>query len=48
MGWEKKSRICEASGASKFLQAAIYLQDEVFTKIAGLEKEGLVFGAYLY
>ena len=39
-------RICEASRASKFLKAAIYLQDEVFTKIADLEKECLLFDLY--
>ena len=41
-------RICEASGESKILQAAIYLQDEIFTKIANLEKESCVFDADLY
>ena len=41
-------RICEASGESKILQAAIYLQDEVFTTIADLEEESSVFCADLY
>ena len=31
-------RICEASRASKFLKAAIYLQDEVFTKMCRFGK----------
>ena len=47
-GIREKFRICEASSESKFLQAAIYLQDEVFTKIADLEKESCVFDANLY
>ena len=41
----EKFWICEAPCANKFLQTAIYLQDEVFTKIADLEKESSVFGA---
>ena len=38
-GWEKKS---------EFLQAAIYLQDEIFTKIADFKKEKPVFDGDLY
>ena len=44
----EKFRICAAYHASKVLQAAIYLQDEVFTKLADLEKESRVFDADLY
>ena len=47
-GMREEFRICEASGESKILQAAIYLQDEIFTKIANLEKESCVFDADLY
>ena len=47
-GMREKFRSCEASRASKFLQATIYLQDEVFTKIAHLVKESRVFGADMY
>ena len=43
----EKFRICEPSRASKLLKAAIYLQDEVFTKIADLEEESHVFDADL-
>ena len=34
----EKFRIFEPSRASKYLEAAIYLKDEVFTKIADLGK----------
>ena len=44
----EKLRICEPSCAIKFLKAANYLQDEVFTKIADLEEELCVFDADLY
>ena len=44
----EKFRICESSCAIKFLKAANYLQDEVFTKIADLEEERCVFDADLY
>ena len=47
-GIREKFKICEASSKNKFLQPAIYLQDEVFTKIADLEKESCVFDANLY
>ena len=30
---KEKFRVCEASRANKCLQAAIYLQDKVFTKV---------------
>ena len=43
----EKFRICEPSRACKLLKEAIYLQDEVFTKIADLEKESRVFDAGL-
>ena len=43
----EKFRICEPSRASKFLKAANYLQDEVFTKIADSEEERRVFAADL-
>ena len=46
-GIREKFRICEAPRANKFLQAAIYLQDEVFTKNADLEEGSSVFGADL-
>ena len=45
---KQDKRICAAYYASKVLQAAIYLQDEVFTKLADLEKESRVFDADLY
>ena len=48
IGILEKFRICEASRASKFLKAAIYLQDEVFKIIADLEKESRAFDADLY
>ena len=44
----EKFRICDASGESKLLRAAIYQQDEAFTKIADSEKENHVFDAGLY
>ena len=47
-GVKEKFRICKASYSSKFLLVAIYLQDEVFTKIAYLQKESRVSDAQLY
>ena len=47
-GIREKIQICEAPRANKFLRAAIYLQDEVFTTIAHLEEESSVFCADLY
>ena len=44
----EKFRICEPARASKTLKAAIYLQDDVFTKIANLEIKSRVFHADLY
>ena len=44
----EKFRICAAYHASKVLQAAIYLQNEFFTKLADLKKESRVFDADLY
>ena len=41
-------RICKASRTNKSLQAAIYLQDQVFTKIAHLEEGSPVFDADLH
>ena len=43
-----KFRICEAPRANKFSQAAIYLQDEVSSKIVDFVEESSVFGAHLY
>ena len=40
---KEKFRVCEASRANKCLQAAIYPQDKVFTKVEDLEEKSRVF-----
>ena len=37
--------MCESSRAQKFLNAALHFQDEVYTRVADLEDERIVFGA---
>ena len=39
--------MCESPRAQKLLNAAIHLQDEVYTKVADIEDEQSVFGADL-
>ena len=47
--WDiRKIQYLWTSRASRYLKAAIYLQDEVSTKIADLEKESVAFDADLY
>ena len=40
--------MCESPRAQKFLNAALHLQDEVYTKVADLEDEQSVFGEGLF
>ena len=40
--------MCESPRAQKFLNAALHLQDEVYTSVADLEDERSVFGADLF
>lgn len=44
----EKFRICTSDGASRFLAAAQYLQDEVFCRVSDLETVDDVFAADLY
>ena len=43
-----KCRISEINRASKFLEASVYFQDEVFTRTCDLQDTNSVFGADLY
>ena len=47
-GIREKFRICEIPRAKRFLEAAIYLQDQLYTRVADLEVDSQVFGADLY
>ena len=47
-GTREKFRICESARANRFIEAAIYFQDEIFTRRADLEEDSRVFGADLY
>ena len=47
-GIREKFRICESPRAKRFLEAAIYLQDQLYTRVADLEVDSQVFGADLY
>ena len=40
--------MCESPRAQKFLNATLYLQDEVYTRVAGLENERSVLGIDLF
>ena len=41
-------RISESSRKKRFLEAAVFFQDKVYTKVTDLEAEMQVFGADLY
>lgn len=47
-GVREKYRICESKRALIFLEAAMYFQDEVYTRTCDLEDESSVFGADVY
>ena len=47
-GVREKFRMIECPRAQRFLQAVLYFQDDVYTKVADLEDETSVFGADLY
>ena len=47
-GVREKFRMSECPRAQRFLQAVLYFQDDVYTKVADLEDEASVFGADLY
>lgn len=47
-GSKTKFRISETDSATKFLQATVYLQDEVYVRTCDLQDVNSVFGADLY
>ena len=47
-GIREKFCMCESPRAQKFLNVALHLQDEVYTRVADLKDEQSVFGADLF
>ena len=43
-----REKFSESARANRFIEAAIYFQDEIYTRIADLEEDSRVFGADLY
>ena len=47
-GIREKFRICESPRAKRFLEAGIYLQEQLYTRVADFEVDSQVFRADFY